>query len=29
VLDREGDTQLIEALEIVRSRPVMQSRATD
>jgi carboxyl-terminal processing protease len=29
VLDREGDLQLIEALEIVRSRPVLHSRATE
>jgi len=29
VLDREGDAQLVEALEILRSRPVLQSRASD
>lgn len=29
VLDREGDVQLIEALEILRDRPVLHSRAPD
>ena len=29
VLDREGDAQLMEALEILRSRPIIQSRAPD
>ena len=29
VLDREGDLQLTEALEILRNRPVLHSRATD
>jgi len=29
MLDREGDTQLVEALELLRSRPVLQSRASD
>jgi carboxyl-terminal processing protease len=29
LLDREGDTQLIEALEILRNRPVLHSRAPD
>lgn len=29
VLDREGDVQLIEALEILRNRPVLHSRAPD
>ena len=28
-LDRENDTQLIEALEVIRSRPVMHSKAAD
>jgi len=29
VLDREGDLQLLEALEVLRNRPVLHSRATD
>jgi carboxyl-terminal processing protease len=29
VLDREGDAQLIEALDVLRSRPILHSKASD